>query len=453
MKKIIYLLFLFGSITCFAQITLKIMQVPANTPQSATIFMASSLNNWNAAGNALEVLGNGQYKIVIPEGTGTVQYKFTRGSWPTVEGNANGSYLPNRSFTFTGSPQEILISILSWEDLVGAISTAASNVSILSSSFFMPQLNKSRKIWLYLPPDYQTSTKTYPVLYMQDGQNLFDNATSFSGEWQIDETLNTLFQQGNYGAIVVGIENGGADRLNEYSPWNNPQYGGGQGDLYSQFIAETLKPYIDSNYRTKPEAQYNAVLGSSMGALISSYINAKYPSIFQKVGNLSPAFWFAKPQLISYITNSTQNYSNSRMYFVAGTNESSTMVPDSNEIKNTFQNKLLSASNTLTKYDSYGSHTESYWKGEFAAAYLWLFQNENLTTTHFQNLKSLLFKTSKNEIYVDGLATPQVVFIYSINGKLVHKMALSNGYNKLNIEFPKGIYIIRNANLNSKIIF
>lgn len=453
MKKIIYLLFLFGSITCFAQITLKIMQVPANTPQSATIFMASSLNNWNAAGNALEVLGNGQYKIVIPEGTGTVQYKFTRGSWPTVEGNANGSYLPNRSFTFTGSPQEILISILSWEDLVGAISTAASNVSILSASFFMPQLNKSRKIWLYLPPDYQTSTKTYPVLYMQDGQNLFDNATSFSGEWQIDETLNTLFQQGNYGAIVVGIENGGADRLNEYSPWNNPQYGGGQGDLYSQFIAETLKPYIDSNYRTKPEAQYNAVLGSSMGALISSYINAKYPSIFQKVGNLSPAFWFAKPQLISYITNSTQNYSNSRMYFVAGTNESSTMVPDSNEIKNTFQNKLLSASNTLTKYDSYGSHTESYWKGEFAAAYLWLFQNENLTTTHFQNLKSLLFKTSKNEIYVDGLATPQVVFIYSINGKLVHKMALSNGYNKLNIEFPKGIYIIRNANLNSKIIF
>ena len=453
MKKIIYLLFLFGSITCFAQITLKIMQVPANTPQSATIFMASSLNNWNAAGNALEVLGNGQYKIVIPEGTGTVQYKFTRGSWPTVEGNANGSYLPNRSFTFTGSPQEILISILSWEDLVGAISTAASNVSILSASFFMPQLNKSRKIWLYLPPDYQTSTKTYPVLYMQDGQNLFDNATSFSGEWQIDETLNTLFQQGNYGAIVVGIENGGADRLNEYSPWNNPQYGGGQGDLYSQFIAETLKPYIDSNYRTKPEAQYNAVLGSSMGALISSYINAKYPSAFQKVGNLSPAFWFAKPQLISYITNSTQNYSNSRMYFVAGTNESSTMVPDSNEIKNTFQNKLLSASNTLTKYDSYGSHTESYWKGEFAAAYLWLFQNENLTTTHFQNLKSLLFKTSKNEIYVDGLATPQVVFIYSINGKLVHKMALSNGYNKLNIEFPKGIYIIRNANLNSKIIF
>ena len=401
----------------------------------------------------MQDLGNGQYQIVIPEATGTAEYKFTRGSWPTVEGNATGSYLPNRSFTFTGSPQLINLTIQSWEDLATTTSTATSNVSILSTFFYMPQLNKYRKIWLYLPPDYFTTTKTYPVLYMQDGQNLFDNATSFSGEWQVDETLNTLFQQGNYGAIVVGIDNGGADRLNEYSPWNNPQYGGGQGDLYSQFIAETLKPYIDSQYRTKPESQYNALLGSSMGALISSYIGAKYPNVFQKVGNFSPAYWFAKPQLVNYITNNSQNYSNSRMYFVAGTNESSTMVPDANEIKDNFQNKLLSASNTMTKYDSYGTHTESYWRGEFAAAYLWLFQNENLNSTTFQNPKIILFKTLNNEISVDGLKESQEVNIYDISGKLIHKMILNNGLNKLNIEFQKGIYFIRNVNLNSKIIF
>src|SRR5205085_11725242 len=129
-------------------------------------------------------------------------------------------------------PQIFNLTVLSWEDISGSgpSSTAAANVQVLNTSFFMPQLNRSRKIWLYLPPDYYTTSKTYPVLYMEDGQNLFDNATSFSGEWQIDETLNTLHSQGNYGAIVVGIDNGGGERLNEYSPWVNATYGGGQGD-------------------------------------------------------------------------------------------------------------------------------------------------------------------------------------------------------------------------------
>ena len=102
MKKITYLLLLFGSFA-FAQVTLKITQIPSNTPQGSTIYMPSSLNNWNAAGNSVQPIGNGQYQIVIPEGTGTVEYKFTRGTWASVEGNANGNYLPNRSFTFTGS--------------------------------------------------------------------------------------------------------------------------------------------------------------------------------------------------------------------------------------------------------------------------------------------------------------------------------------------------------------
>ncbi len=450
MKKLVFLLVIIQNVA-FAQVTINITQIPTNTPQSAAIYMPSSLNSWNAAGNQIQDLGNGHYQIIIPEGTGTVEYKFTRGSWATVEGNANGGFLPNRSFTFTGNPQAINVTILSWEDLGGSSSTAASNVYIMSMSFYMPQLNRYRKIWLYLPPDYYTTTKTYPVLYMQDGQNLFDNATSFSGEWQVDETLNSLFQQGNYGAIVLGIDNGGSERLNEYSPWNNPSYGGGQGDLYSQFVAETLKPYIDLNYRTKPESQYNAVLGSSMGALISSYIGAKYPNTFQKVGNFSSAYWFAKPQLINYITTNTQNYNSSRMYFVAGTNESTSMVPDNNDVKNAFQNKQLSSLNTQTKYDNYGTHSESYWRGEFAAAYLWLFQNESLVINSFQNDKITVFKTSNNQLFVEGLNEGQDAFIYSIEGKLVDKMVLNNGYNTLNKEFQKGIYIILSATLNKKI--
>jgi len=185
MKKFLLVFISIFSISFYGQVTLRITSIPGNTPSEATIYLAGSVNGWNAGSNdyILQPDGFGAYEITIPEGTGTVEYKFTRGSWATVEGNASGGFLPNRNFSFTGSPQTLILTIQSWEDLGGGNnSTAAANVQILSSNFYMPQLDRNRRIWLYLPPDYQTSTKNYPVLYMKDGQNLFDNLTSFSGE-------------------------------------------------------------------------------------------------------------------------------------------------------------------------------------------------------------------------------------------------------------------------------
>ena len=383
------LLFVLSSTFLFSQVTLKITSIPTNTPTAATIYVAGSFNGWNPSSTPMVSDGNGNFVYTVPEGSGIAEYKFTRGSWSTVEGNATGNYLPNRTFTFSGTAQTLNLTIQSWEDLgAGNPSTAASNVHIMSNSFFMPQLNRNRKIWIYLPPDYQTSTKNYPVIYMQDGQNLFDNATSFSGEWQVDETLNNLFSQGDYGAIVVGIDNGGSERINEYTPWNNPQYGGGEGDQYMQFIAETLKPYVDSNYRTKSGAEYNALIGSSLGALISNYGAVKYSGAFSKIGSFSPAYWIVRDQFNNYIQTSTANLSNMRIYFVAGSNESSTMASDIETVKNNLQAKGLKSTNTLVKLDSYGQHNENYWKGEFAAAYKWIFQNTALQVDHISKKKS-----------------------------------------------------------------
>ncbi|MBK8600320.1 MAG: T9SS type A sorting domain-containing protein [Flavobacterium sp.] len=389
----------------------------------------------------------GNWQIVIPQGTGTVEYNFTRGSWPTVEGNATGSFLPNRSFTHTNQPQTINLTIQSWEDLgSGATSTAASNVQILSNSFGIPQLSTSRRIWLYLPPDYNTSTKYYPVLYMQDGQNLFDNVTSFSGEWQVDETLNTLFNQGDYGAIVVGIDNGGGERLNEYSPWVNPQYGGGDGDDYAAFMANTLKPYIDANYRTRPEPAMNALVGSSMGALIATYGACEFPNAFRKVGNLSPAYWFALSNLNTYINSSVSGLQDYRMYFVAGTNESATMVSNTNAVRNNLLAKGLTSANALTKFDSYGTHTESYWRGEFGALYQWLFQNENLSiaTSSYQSPK--IIQTLSGKMVVEGIPSPTDFGLYDLWGKQIKTITLSNGTYQFLEELSKGIYILKSKN-------
>lgn len=447
MKKISLFFLFISSLSLPAQVTLRITSIPTNTPLGTTIYLAGSINSWTP-GNAAYIMqpdGLGAFQITIPEGTGTVEYKFTRGSWPTVEGNANGGFLPNRSFTFTGNPQTINLSILSWEDLGGGNnSTAASNVQILSPSFFMPQLNRNRRIWLYLPPDYFTSTKHYPVLYMKDGQNLFDNQTSFSGEWQVDETLNTLFNQGDYGAIVVGIDNGGGERLNEYSPWVNPQYGGGQGDAYMAFVAETLKPYIDENFRTRPEPEMNALIGSSMGALIATYGACEYPNAFRKIGSFSPAYWFALTPLTTYIS-SVPNLNQHRVYFVAGQNESSTMVPNITTIRTTMQNNGLTTNNTFTKIDANGTHSESYWRNEFGAAYQWLFMEENLSVNKEENKKPQIIQTNNGQIWVEGLTETTPFELYTITGQKITTLELKNGYNSISDELMSGIYLLKST--------
>ena len=451
MKKFFFL-FVILSAFATAQVTLKVTSIPSNTPAGSTIYVAGSFNGWNPSSTPLVADGSGNFVYTVPEGSGNGEYKFTRGSWQTVEGNATGGYLPNRTFSFNGSPQTLDLTILSWEDLgAGNPSTAAANVHIMSESFFMPQLNRNRKIWIYLPPDYETSTKTYPVLYMQDGQNLFDNATSYAGEWQVDETLNNLFAQGDYGTIVIGIDNGGSNRINEYTPWNNPEYGGGEGDQYMQFVAETLKPYVDANYRTKPSAEYNALIGSSLGALISNYGGVKYSGIFSKIGSFSPAYWIVRDQFNNYIQTSTANLSNMRIYFVAGSNESSTMASDIETVKNNLQAKGLTTSNTLVKLDSYGQHNENYWKGEFSAAYNWLFQNTLMQVDNFSK-KKISVVLEKSSLFVNGLEKDSAAEIFDYSGRKIENLKLVNGWNKLKTDLRKGNYILKTENQSVKLI-
>jgi len=452
MKKYLLLFFVFISFLVYPQITLRITQIPINTPANADIYLAGSINNWNPFSAPFKMIpdGLGAYTLILPEGTGTIEFKFTRGSWTSVEGNANGSYLPNRSVTFTGSPQTINLIIQSWEDISGSgsNSTAASNVQVLSTNFLMPQLNRQRRIWLYLPPDYYTTNKSYPVLYMQDGQNLFDNITSFSGEWQIDETLNALHSQGDYGAIVVGIDNGGVNRINEYSPWVNSQYGGGEGAAYMDFLSNTLKPYIDLNFRTQPQASSTALIGSSLGALIATYGSLRYNNKFEKIGNLSPAYWFVLTDLNNYILNTSNNLSNHRMYFVCGQNESANIVAEMNLVKNNLISKGVLSSNTYTKVDPNGIHNESFWRQEFGALYQWLFANNNLQNIE-QNFETIkIDSTIDGKLTISGIQQKECFNLYNVIGKKVATLVLGNGEFSLDPSLPNGVYILKATKIN-----
>jgi predicted alpha/beta superfamily hydrolase len=164
-----------------------------------------------------------------------------------------------------------------------------------------PQLSNSRDLLVLLPPSYvEGGTRRYPVLYMQDGQNLFDAYTSYAGEWCADETMGLLAKEG-LEAIIVGLPNAGEQRLDEYSPYRDPRSGGGKGDAYLRFIFDTVRPLVEGSFRVSGQRAARGIVGSSMGGLISLYAFFAYPEHFGLVGALSPSLWFARGRVMSTV--------------------------------------------------------------------------------------------------------------------------------------------------------
>lgn len=357
-----------------AQLTLHIT-VPQNTPLLDDLHVGGTFNGWNPSDGSFILTPNtgGSYQITINPPIGDIEFKFTRGSWPSVEADANGVDIGDRTLYYGGGQQTENLTVQSWLDIGPSSPTMGNGVYWLDDDMLISQLNRNRRVWIYLPPNYHSSNEYYRVLYMHDAQNLFDISTSFSGEWEIDESMNTLFANGDPGAIVVGIDNGEQFRIDEYSPWNNPSYGGGQGDLYIDFIVQTLKPLVDANFRTLSGREHTAILGSSMGGLISNYAAIEHQDVFGKAGIMSPSFWFSS-EAYSHVT-ATGKQHDMRIYLMSGEQESASMIQNLNDMYNTllgagFQSNEL---NLATHWD--GQHSEWYWRREFPWVYLWLFSN------------------------------------------------------------------------------
>ena len=189
---------------------------------------------------------------------------------------------------------------------------------------YSPQLDNRRDVITYLPPSYGTGTRRYPVIYMHDGQNLFDDATSFAEEWRVDNTMNALSQVG-LEAIVVGVFNT-EGRLGEYSPFEDAEGRGGDGDRYLDFLVDTLKPRIDHDFRTRPGRDHTLVAGSSMGGLISLYAFFRRPDVFGKAGVISPSLWFAERSIFPFVEAAP--YTPGKVYLDVGTLEGEGTVAD-----------------------------------------------------------------------------------------------------------------------------
>jgi predicted alpha/beta superfamily hydrolase len=430
-----------------SQVVIHIEGLAENTPENASIYFAGNINGWNPGDPEfqLEIRNDGDYWIDLPGGSGKVEYKFTRGSWDKVESNGNGGFRPNRTFTY-GTVDTLQLSILGWEDLDGggSNSTANQQVQILDDAMYMPQLGRNRRIWVYLPQDYDTTLKSYPVLYMQDGQNVFDAQTSFAGEWEVDESLCELENEGFRGVIVVAIDNGGSHRIDEYSPFVNTQYGGGEGDAYLDFIITTLKPRIDSTFRILEEPQFTGIMGSSMGGLIAHYAHFRHPDVFGRVGVFSPSYWFSE-EYYSY-TEEVGKTDSARIYLYTGSKE--TTIANSTTLMFEQLLEMGYTEEELTFYiDPNGQHAEQYWALHFPDAVQWLFEDDETLISGKDDFPyfSLYPNPVVDKLVCEGPGEMEVK-VYDLKGNLLmEKTIIDKGVIELkeNAQSGAGVYWVQ----------
>lgn len=239
--------------------------------------------------------------------------------------------------------------------------------------FAVPQLNKTKQVWIYLPPDYKKTNKSYPVLYMQDGDQLF-NTDARRGGWQVDKTLNQLFEENKTtGVIVVGIESADGDqRSREYNLLpltglvENPQ-----GSRYLDFLVNDLKPYIDNNYRTLADRDNTGIMGSSFGGTISLAAGFKYPNLFSKVGALSsgisPLFFRDKIYFEKKLPM--------KIYFDCGTKED--FCSENKDDYQLLREIGFTKEELKLVIEKGGRHNNNYWRKRFPAVFLWLFEGQS----------------------------------------------------------------------------
>jgi len=244
-------------------------------------------------------------------------------------------------------------------------STAGPGVHVLAQRLAMPGLGRERTLRLYLPPSYDANpARRYPVLYMHD-------RTSFAGEWGVDESLDELARTRGFEAIVVGIDNGESERIRELSPWTNPKYGPAQGERYMAFVVDTVKPWIDTHYRTQPGRDGTAIIGSSMGGLISHYALLRYPQVFGKAAIFSPSYWFSGEV---YAQTAAHPWPpGTKTYFYVGGREDEESVPDVDRMVALLRTQPHAPGDVTEHVVPANEHDERAWRAEFPLAVAWLF--------------------------------------------------------------------------------
>jgi predicted alpha/beta superfamily hydrolase len=354
------------------------LKIELTTPIADTrpIYITGNFCKWlpDLKEYELKLTKPGHYTFEFPPGFDfpiPLEYKYTRGGWDQVELDRWGQPYENR--VTTQNEGVIQDYVVRWQKDSSKKSNLMPIIEVLSETFDIPQLNKNRRVHVLLPHDYyEQPDRHYPVLYMTDAQNLFGDGSPY-GNWKIDKSLADLAAEGKADVIIVAIDHGGQERIQEFSPYDNPRLGKGLGALFLRFVTDTLKPYVDTNYRTKRDRLNTGMGGSSVGGLLSIYVALMFPHVFGRLMIFSPSLWIS--QRIYFDAIHFFEPFETRIYLYAGGKEGANMLPNMNKLQETLHNQGFGYSRVKinTSIDPLGQHNEKHWSKEFPVALKWLF--------------------------------------------------------------------------------
>ncbi len=316
----------------------------------------------------------------------TLEYKFTRGSWDAVEKAADGSDRTNRVAHIDWAATPITATVERWASEPVTVNTVVGSLRIEQVPVLASHDARSIRVWL--PPGYDAldhGQTRFPVLYLQDAQNLFDRATSaYGSEWQVDETLTWLIAQGTVPPlIVVGIDNAGVDRTREYTFDVDPQDGGGGGAAYADLVLGGILPFVERAYRVQTGPAGTFIGGSSLGALVSLEIARRHRGVFGGVLAMSPALWWDNQTTIEDTAADPAGLVGTRVWIDIGTREVVPLAPagsmdPQNQLAVDEAHRLeavLRRAGIETKLtvDQGAQHNEIAWAQRFPAAVAYLF--------------------------------------------------------------------------------
>lgn len=345
-------------------------------------YLTSNVSNWQADAHPVGVIPPpGEKTSVVLDGLeeSELEFKITRGGWDTLSSTSDGKLLAPYRIDVRRDT-EVEVTIEDWRDKFPS-STASPQVHVMADQFYFPHLNTRRRIWIYLPKDYQYSDKQYPVLYMHDGQHLFDEATSVGRtgpiEWKVDETIDAAKRE----AIVIGIEHPTeiADRAREFLLFPFREITKPVGHLYLRDIVEVLKPYVDKHYRTLANKVNTGMVGSSFGGLLTLYAGLLHADVFGTLGVFSPSIWTGKKELEDFFTEKLKENAcllcGQRYYFYAGGREKRRNAPEgqgdmrADMLDFIDTHKKAMCVKIMIDIDEEGKHGALYWQRAFTRFY------------------------------------------------------------------------------------
>ena len=239
-------------------------------------------------------------------------------------------------------------------------------------------LSGERGVTVWLPPGYEDAGDArYPVLYLQDGQNLFDPEAAYvKGEtWRVAETAGALIDAGQLQPLlIVGIDHGEANRLHEYTPTPDRRRGGGGASGYARLIIDELKPFIDRTYRTRPEPAHTGIGGSSLGALVALYLGLTRPDVFGRAAVLSPSVWWDRRAILRTVRQA-RPAPPLRVWVDIGSREGRLHVENARLLRAGLIDSGWIEGETL-HYEEVadGTHSERAWADRFGRVVQWLFR-------------------------------------------------------------------------------